>query len=151
MNLSYIVNMEKVLGKKQFSAKRNGALIPNSGQVTLLEIDQPCVLDRFEFSTNFSTGTYIRFFEKIDGVWVASVSVNFVSADGASTVGLISPDIIATTPNDVWKIMNYDTVNTKYSFALSRDLKFTEGLKITVENYRAYDINLAVVAIGRKY
>lgn len=140
-------NLIHSIGKKNITGKRNGDLINNSGQITVLEVNEPFILDRLMITANVINAPYVRIFTKLDGVFVSSEITWVPSADGASLIGLVYPGSMNTLPNDLFTISSYES--GKYGIYLKSPLYFCEGFKITVENPLGTTIKTAIMVTGR--
>lgn len=152
-NISQIANSKeqavpvKGLGLKQRVNTRT-VVVPTSGEEIILTTTKAFVLDELIFSTNRSTGLQVRVFAIVNGT---ETPVSDVSYDGTGGQGFFAEQMV-THGSAFFDVIQYDSMNNRYKFALKKSLTFAEGAKITVRNTSpTEDARASVSVMGREY
>lgn len=118
------------------------------GSATLLDLDEPCVIDVLEVASNSSSLVQLRILATVGG---SEQSVGLAHYEGTNIVGLTAFNL-ATYGSNLFDIIENDTSALRFKFALARPLEFAEGVKVTVQNNDDSNAkNVAAIVLARTF
>lgn len=135
------------IGVNNFVINQNYSIVA-LGIEEVVSINNPCIVDYLEWSTNSLNSVRLKLRQKINGV---NVGLTYPKNDGSGAQESLTPDRINTHLPGFVEILAYDVDNNFYKFRITGDVFkfFPEGMQIEFQNAGASTFNAAIMVVGR--